>query len=148
MCFLEKTYEILNQLYGRNDIFKEGVLEFLEHSKKCGKKLCIVSATAGKLIELTLKANGVYDMFEFYLSCPDLKMYKNKPDIYYLAIEKMGLSSEDVLVFEDAHHAVLTAKSGNLKVVAVYDECAQKFEQIIKDNADIYVNSMSELIFK
>jgi len=145
---LDKTYELLEQLYGRCDLLKDGVREFLEHSKAKGKKLCIASATAGRFIELTLKANGVYDMFEFYLSCPDLEMYKDKPDIYLLAAEKMGLSPEEVIVFEDAHHAVLTAKAGNLKVAAVYDECAEKFEQIIKDNADIYVNTMAELIFK
>jgi len=77
-----------------------------------------------------------------------LKMYKDKPDIYIKAAEMMGLTKEEVLVFEDAHHAVLTAKSGGLKVVGVYDECAEKFEDIIKENSDIYVNSMSELIFE
>ena len=145
---LDRTYKMLAELYGRDDLLKDGVREFLEHSKKCGKKLCIASATTGRFIELTLKSNGVYDMFEFYLSCPDLGMYKTKPDIYYLAAEKMGLSPHEVLVFEDAHHAVLTAKSGNIKVVAVHDECAEKFEQVIKDNADIYVKSMAELIFE
>ena len=60
----------------------------------------------------------------------------------------MGLSKDEVVIFEDAHHAVLTAKSGGLKVVAVYDECAEKFEDIIKSNADVYVNSMAELIFE
>ena len=145
---LKRTYELLEEFYGKEAKLKEGVKEFLEYAKKCGKKLCIASATAGRLIELTLKANGVYDMFEFYLSCPDLKMYKDKPDIYIKAAEMMGLTKDEVLIFEDAHHAVLTAKSGGLKVVAVYDECAEKFEDIIKNNADVYVNSMAELIFE
>lgn len=145
---LKKTYEQLEEFYGRDAKLKSGVYEFLNYAAKRGKKLCIASATAGKFIELVLKSNGVYDKFEFYLSCPDLEMYKDKPDIYILAAEKMGLSKDEVLVFEDAHHAVLTAKKGGLKVVGVYDECAEKFEDIIKENADVYVNDMSELIFE
>ncbi len=144
---LKKTYELLEEFYGKKAVLKNGVKAFLDYAGKSGKKLCIASATAGWLIELFLKANGVYDMFEFYLSCPDLKIYKDKPDIYLMAAEKMGLSKDEVLVFEDAHHAVLTAKSGGLKVVGVYDECAEKFEDIIRSNSDIYVNSMDELIF-
>ena len=145
---LKKTYEQLEEFYGQEAKLKDGVYEFLEYAIKKGKKLCIASATAGRFIELTLKSNGVYDKFEFYLSCPDLGVYKDKPDIYIMAAEKMGLEANEVIIFEDAHHAVLTAKNGGLKVVAVYDECAEKFEDIIKDNADIYVNSMAELIFE
>ncbi len=145
---LKKTYELLEEYYGKEGKLKDGVKEFLEYAIKCGKKLCIASATAGRFIELVLKSNGVYDKFEFYLSCPDLGMYKDKPDIYVKAAQMMGLTKDEVLIFEDAHHAVLTAKSGGLKVAAVYDEYAEKFEDVIKDNSDIYVNSMKELIFE
>lgn len=145
---LKKTYEQLEEFYGTKAKLKYGVYEFLDYAMKRGKKLCIASATAGRFIELTLKSNGVYDKFEFYLSCPDLGIYKDKPDIYIMAAEKMGLTKDEVIVFEDAHHAVLTAKKGGLKVAAVYDECAEKFEDIIKENSDIYVDSMAELIFE
>ncbi len=145
---LDKTYELLGEFYSKEARLKKGVKEFLDYAKKNGKKLCIASATAGWLIELVLKANGVYDMFEFYLSCPDLKMYKDKPDIYMKASGDMGLKADDVIVFEDAHHAVLTAKNGGFKVAAVYDECAEKFSDIIKANCDIYVQYMDELIFE
>lgn len=145
---LKRTYELLEEYYGKEAKLKCGVKEFLEYAVKKGKKLCIASATAGRFIELVLKSNGVYELFEFYLSCPDLGMYKDKPDIYVKAAEMMGLTKDEVLIFEDAHHAVLTAKSGGLKVVGVYDEYAEKFEDIIKANSDIYVNSMAELVFE
>lgn len=144
---LKRTYELLEEFYGKEAKLKKGVKEFLDYALKKGKKLCVASATTGRLIELTLKANGVFNKFEFYLSCPDLGMYKDKPDIYLKAANMMGLTKDEVVIFEDAHHAVLTAKSGGLKVVAVYDECAQKFEDIIKENADIYINTMDQLIF-
>lgn len=145
---LKKTYEQLEEFYGKEAKIKDGVAEFLDYAARHGKKMCIASATTQKFIELVLKNNGVLDKFEFILSCPDLGIYKDKPDIYLMAAEKMGLSPDEVLVFEDAHHAVLTAKSGNLKVVGVYDECAEKFEDIIKENSDIYVKSMADLIFE
>lgn len=145
---LAKTYEQLKEFYGKEAKLKDGVKEFLDYAAKRGKKLCIASATSGRFIELVLRKNGVFSMFEFYLSCPDLGMYKDKPDIYIKAANMMGLTKDEVLIFEDAHHAVLTAKSGGLKVVAVYDECAEKFEDVIKENADIYVDTMAELIFE
>lgn len=145
---LKKTYEQLEELYGKDACLKDGVIEFLNYAKKKGKKLCIASATAGRFIEAVLKQTGIYEYFEFYLSCPDLEMYKDKPDIYYLAAEKMGLNPKETIVFEDAHHAVLTAKSGGIKVAGVYDVCAEKFTDIIKENADIYVDTMKELIFE
>lgn len=145
---LKKTYKQLEELYGRDARLKDGVKEFLEYALRKGKKLCIASATAGRFIEAVLKQTGIYEYFEFYLSCPDLQMYKDKPDIYYLAAEKMGLKPQETIVFEDAHHAVLTAKSGGIKVVGVYDVCAEKFTDIIKENADIYVDTMRELIFE
>ena len=145
---LKKTYDQLEELYGRDARLKDGVKEFLEYALKKGKKLCIASATAGRFIEAVLKQTGIYEYFEFYLSCPDLQMYKDKPDIYYMAAEKMGLKPQETIVFEDAHHAVLTAKSGGIKVVGVYDVCAEKFTDIIKENADIYVDTMKELIFE
>lgn len=145
---LKRTYELLGEFYGKEAKLKDGVREFIDYAKKSGKKLCIASATAGWLIELVLKSNGIYDKFEFYLSCPDLGMYKDKPDIYLKAAKDLGLEKDEVIIFEDAHHAVLTAKEGGMKVVAVYDECAEKFEDIIKSNCDIYVNTMDELIFE
>ncbi|MBO7288568.1 MAG: epoxyqueuosine reductase QueH [Clostridia bacterium] len=145
---LKETYKQLENLYGKDGKLKDGVAEFLDFAIKKGKKICIASATAGKFIEMFLKQTGIYDKFEFYLSCPDLQMYKDKPDIYYLAAEKMGLKPSETIVFEDAHHAVITAKKGGIKVVGVYDLCAEKFTDIIKENADIYVDSMKELIFE
>lgn len=144
---LEQTYKQLENLYGKDARLKDGVVEFLNHASKMGKKMCIASATAGKFIYMALKLNNIDDKFMFVLSCPDLKMYKDKPDIYIKAAEMMGLSPQEVVVFEDAHHAVQTARSGGLKVVAVYDKCAEAFTSVIKENADIYVDTMNELIF-
>ncbi len=145
---LEKVYKEFETFYGRDARLKDGVKEFLEYAKSEGKKLCVASATTARFIEAILKNNGVYDMFEFILSCPDLKMYKDKPDIYYKAAHDMGLSNDEVIVFEDAHHAIGTAHRGGLKVVGVYDENARKFEDVIRAESDIYVNNMKELIFK
>lgn len=145
---LDKVYKDFETFYGKEARLKDGVVEFLEYAKSMEKKLCIASATTERFIESILKNNGVYDKFEFILSCPDLEMYKDKPDIYYKAACDMGLSKDEVIVFEDAHHAVQTAKRGGLRVVGVYDENAKKFEHIIKSESDLYIYNMKELIFK
>ena len=85
-----------------------------------------------------------------------LTQRKDHPDkAYYIGTGKLlelksvaEATESEVVVFEDAHHAVLTAKSGGIKVAGVYDVCAEKFTDIIKENADIYVDTMKELIFE
>ncbi len=145
---LEKVYKEFETFYGRDAKLKDGVKEFLEYAKANGKKLCVASATTARFIEAILKNTGIYDCFEFILSCPDLKMYKDKPDIYYKAAHDMGLDKDEVIVFEDAHHAVETAHFGGLKVVGVYDINACAFEDVIKKYSDVYVYNMKELIFE
>ena len=61
-------------------------------------------------------------------------------------IKRLGFEKRDVVVFEDAHHAVVTAKAANYRVVAVREDTELKFADVIKINSDIYVETMTELI--
>ena len=73
------------------------------------------------------------------LSCDEVGKGKDKPDIYLLALEKLGTKFEETWVFEDSHVAVNTAHNIGLKTVGIYDKYNFGHEEI-KRISDIYID--------
>lgn len=142
----KRAGEMVQRLYESDAPLKEGVMEFLKASKSLGIKLSIATASPKEGIVLALKRLGIYDMFDCILTCPELGTTKREPLIYRECANRMGLSEKDVTVFEDAHHAIETAKKGGFRVVAVKEETELEFIDKILETADLYVNSMAELL--
>ena len=55
------------------------------------------------------------------------------------AAARLGAAPEETWVFEDAWHAIRTAKSAGFKTVAVYDKANDKNLGQIWNHADIYL---------
>ena len=70
---------------------------------------------------------------------------KNKPDIYFEALNRLGVEQTEAVVFEDALHAVETAKSGGFYVVAIYEQTVEDHHRVEK-LADRYILDYSELL--
>lgn len=140
--------DMLVTLYDKEAGAKPGVLEFLRYAKDRGIRMCIGTATAKPLVMLTLKALGIEDMFEFVLTCPEVGASKREPVIYNECTSRLGLTPKDVVVFEDAHHAIITAKNAGYRVVAVRENTELKFMDEILAHSDIYVESMMDLAEK
>ena len=62
------------------------------------------------------------DCFTAIFSCADLGLSgKGEPDIFRIALAHLGTERAETAVFEDALHAVRTAKADGFPVVGVYD---------------------------
>lgn len=121
----------------RNDIpLKPGVKEYLAHLKQNGVSLCVASATAAPLMEACLTRLGVREDFAFLISCEELGVTKNTPDIYRYCAKRFGALPEQTAVFEDALFAVQAARKGGFYVVGVYDEAAESHWEEVKAIAD------------
>ena len=146
----EEIEKMLNRkiydLYNSEVELKDGVREFLGYARLKGIKLCIATATRKEFIELALRKLCLEDVFEFVLTCADVGASKRESTVYDESVKKLGLSQRDVVVFEDAHHAIVTAKGAGYKIVAVRDETELKFKDIITQNSDVCVDSMMNLI--
>ena len=142
----DEISKMIGEFYADSSTLKSGVLEFLHYAKSKGIKMCIATATDKSHIEMALAACNAEDMFDFVLTCKDVGASKREPVIYDECAKMLGLEKRDVVVFEDAHHAVVTAKAANYRVVAVREDTELKFADVIKINSDIYVETMTELI--
>mgnify|MGYP005783901203 FL=1 len=117
-----KVNGLMAEHYKKDIPLKPGVREYLAGLKEQGVKMCVASATAEHLMEACLKRLDVRDDFEFLLSCEEVGAGKHSPDVYHLAAEKLGASPVDTAVYEDALHAVQTAKQAGFYVIGIYDE--------------------------
>ena len=96
-----------------------------------------------------LKSAGLYDYFDFVISCSEVGSGKERPDVYFKALELLGSSVEDTCVVEDAYVALETAKSIGLKTVGVFDNDNVAFQDRVKASSDIYLgegHGLEELI--
>lgn len=142
----KKVSDMVDKLYLEMATLKEGVFEFLQEAKKRKIKMCIATASPKESVLLGAKRLGIADFFDFIITCSEVNTTKREAKIYHEAAKMMGLESKDTVVFEDAHHAIVSAKKDGFKVVSVKENTETDFLDIIKENSDIYVESMTELI--
>ena len=64
-----------------------------------------------EMIDYTLKRLDIEKYFDSILTCHDVNSGKNQSAIIYeQSLKNLDLNKEDVVVFEDAPHAIKTAK--------------------------------------
>lgn len=100
---------------------KPGAGRLLETCRLLGLRCCICTATRKSLIESCLKRLGLLEYFEFILTCEEAGCSKHDSALYEAALKKLDLKKEEVLVFEDALHAVKTAAGAGFRTVVIED---------------------------
>ena len=126
---------------------KPGVVDFLARLKKLGIPLCIATASEHYQIEAALRRCGMAQFFDAIFTCTDVGHGKDEPVIFRKAMEHFGADRCNTVVFEDALHAVQTAKSDDFRVAAVFDESEQRQEEI-RDLADWYISDFRRIRYE
>ncbi|MBE6032641.1 MAG: HAD family phosphatase [Clostridiales bacterium] len=138
--------DLLRDAYGHTVPLKPGAKDLLKKMKQHGIPMCIATATDQELAEMALRRLGVIDYFQFILTCRTGEMSKRKPYIFYELPKMLGTDPEGTWVFEDALHAAKSAKTAGLNVLAVYDASSKRNEEELRELADVYVESLEELL--
>lgn len=118
---------------------KEGVRQFLSEFRE--RKIPMMIATSGdrKNAEAALLRLKVLQYFQGVFTCSEIGSGKDQPDIYYAAALQMDTDPADTWVFEDAYHAIRTAKKAGFKTVGIYDKASDRNLAQIWNTADIYL---------
>ncbi|HPE95483.1 MAG TPA: HAD family phosphatase [Bacillota bacterium] len=124
---------------------KKGVVAFLNKLKSKDIRMCIATATDRYLVEAALKRCCLYDYFSYIITCADVGKGKSNPDVFDEAQKRLELNKEECVVFEDALHAIETAKKAGYRVVAVGDTSENKNRALIIKTADIFVDSFDDM---
>ncbi len=142
---VEPCYDRMREHY-RNDIaLKDGALEFIQNAARNGIKMCIASATRRDVSQPFLEKTGIMEYMEFYIDCYEVRAFKERPDIFLKAAERLGADISECVIFEDAEYCVKTAHNAGFYVVGIYDTVADREGEPSKF-CDIFADSWKELL--
>ncbi len=125
---------------------KETVPETLRELKNRGYRLCVLTASPHKMLDVCLKRLGLYDLFEYVWSCDDFKTTKGDVKIYNEAAFRLHTRVEDCIFLDDNIHALTVAKKAGMTVIGVYDESAEAVQTEIAALADAHIFQMKEIL--
>ncbi len=153
-CYLQREYSLslsadeimaginhtIEHFYIHEVLPKPGVADFLERMKRSEVSMCIATASDRYQIEAALSRCGMGHYFDAIFTCSEVGHGKDEPVIFREAMEHFGCDRSTTLVFEDAFHAVQTAKEDGFTVVAVFDS-SEKRQAEIRKLSDCYIVS-------
>ena len=134
----------LADFYTQQAKLKDGAAALLEHLKQQNIRMCLASATDIGYVRLALTHFDLMKYFDCVLSCADLGVGKDRPDIYLLASDRLGIAPAELCVFEDSFVALETAKQAGFQTVGVFDKYAFSQDRL-KAASDFYLEGGQSL---
>lgn len=127
-----------------NHVFplKKGALALLQHYQAQGVICSVASSSPMPHITHRLSQIGVVDFFSQLTSGQEVAKGKPNPDIYLLALKKLGLPAEECIAFEDSELGAQAAIAAGLRVVVVPD-LKQPSEMVRKQSYSV-VDSLED----
>lgn len=153
VCGLPGTVdELVSEVWGQIEDFyqnhvepKPGVVKFLSLLKMEGVWMYVATATDRPLVEAALRHAGIDGYFRGIITSREAGQTKREgPEIYERAMRRLRSNKKDTVVFEDALHAVQTAKAAGFRVAAVYDP-SEPDQEKLRRLADYYITSYEEM---
>ena len=153
VCGLPGTVDALvSEVWGQIEDFyqnhvepKPGVVKFLSLLKMEGVWMYVATATDRPLVEAALRHAGIDGYFRGIITSREAGQTKREgPEIYERAMRRLRSNKKDTVVFEDALHAVQTAKAAGFRVAAVYDPSEPEQEEV-RRLSDYYIESFLEM---
>lgn len=109
----------------------------LANLKAAGYRLVSCSNSIRKTMDVLFERAELLSYFEFYLSNQDVLMPKPSPEIYTLAIQKLGLTPQECLILEDNENGIKAATDSGAHVLVVGDVMDVNLDNIMKKIAAV-----------
>ena len=148
----QSVEEIVSLIEGRVEKFykeevqaKPGVAKFLSLLKMEGVWMYVATATDRHLAQAALRHAGIDGYFRGMITCQEVGAGKDSPEIYERAMRRLQSNKRDTVIFEDALHAIETAKAAGFRVCGVYDPYAEAEQDKIRALSDYYIRSFEDM---
>jgi beta-phosphoglucomutase len=119
-----------------------GAVEFVRWAAPRYKLALATSATARNR-EATLKFLGIGDLFQAVVDASGHMRPKPDPEVFQVAMSKLGVKASDCWIVEDSVNGLRAAKAACSTAVAI--TTTFNSETLVKAGADLVINSFSEL---
>lgn len=126
-----------------------GVLDRLDEAKSLQMKIGLASSSPSQWIDSNLHRLGILHYFDCIFTKDDVEKIKPNPEIFIKTAACLGLSTSQILVFEDSSNGIAAAKSAGLTTIAIPNQVTKgldfsQAEMILDSLADV---SLKELLF-
>jgi HAD superfamily hydrolase (TIGR01509 family) len=119
-----------------------GAIE-LVHWAKSRYRLALATSATSRNREATLKSLQIESMFEVAVDSASFSQPKPSPEVFQIALERLGLAPTACLVIEDAVNGIIAARAAGCFSAGLTTSFSES--SLREAGADIVVNSFSEL---
>ena len=143
--FIEETLLKSRDIMESELQLNAGVLELLAELKNKKYKIALASNNNGSTIFYVLKKFGIEQSFDAIVTAEEVKNGKPAPDVYEVAVKKLGLVPEECIGIEDSVIGLQAVKNAGMKCVVVPNEftMGKTF-----DSADLIIKSLKDITHK
>lgn len=116
----EKTQAYADILARGELALRPGVADLIEAAKAAGVRVAVATTTNTPNVEALAQCcwgKPASEMFEVIAAGDMVAAKKPAPDVFLLALERLGLAAADCLAFEDSRNGVLSAQGAGLRVL-------------------------------
>jgi putative hydrolase of the HAD superfamily len=96
-----------------------GVVALIDGAGAAGLKLAVASNSRHPHVDGNLQRLGLFAKFQATACREDVPSPKPEPDVYRLAVNRLGLRPHECAALEDSATGILAARRAGLKTVAV-----------------------------
>ena len=95
------------------------LLNTFNYFKNQGLTIALASTAASKNLNNVLNYFKISNTFDLIISGDDVKKGKPNPEVYNVALDKLGINNDEALVFEDSEAGIEAAKQANIKFIKI-----------------------------
>jgi HAD superfamily hydrolase (TIGR01509 family) len=123
---------------------RAGVLRLIQEARQAGLRLAIATTTTPANVSALLQHamdEDAESWFEVIAAGDIVPAKKPAADIYFYALEKLGLEADECLVFEDSHNGILSSMGAGLTTVVTVNDYTRDHDF---NDAAIVLDQMGE----
>ena len=107
-----------DELLGRLP-FRDGIDAWLTEARSAGLRCAVASSSPERWVTRWLRRAGRLEAFGVLAFGDEVSSPKPAPDVYLLALERLGLGPGQAVAIEDTPHGVAAAKAAGLACIAI-----------------------------
>ncbi len=109
----------------------------LSQLKREGRHLAVCSNSVRATVQSMMEQADLLQYLDFFVSNQDVTRAKPDPEIYQVAIDRLGLKPEQCLILEDNDHGIQAARASGANVMVVATPNDVTYDRISRAIRDI-----------
>ncbi len=134
-----QTVEIIDKEF----IYDERMRTILRQLKSDGYRMVVCSNSIRESTKMMLIRKGLMEFMEFFISNQDVRLPKPNPEMFLMAMVKLGVGPKECIIVEDSHHGRQAAFDSGAHLCAVEnaeDVTYEKIKSVIGRAVEKYSN--------